>query len=93
MINKEKFKKIVDLAYELEKLGADVFIHYSGHVETIDTRVYLKGWKEGTKPDYENSCYFDGRLLWGGEENIDDCINSLTEILNTKKESLDVERA
>lgn len=90
MINKEKFKKLVDLAYELEKLGADVFINYSGHVETIDTRVYSKGWKTETDPDYHNECYFDG-TEWGyGNETIDDCIYSLTEILNTKKESLDV---
>lgn len=87
MSNKEKFKKLVDLTCELEKLGADVFIHYSGHVETIEVRVYLNGWKVDADPDYSNECYFDGRK-WGLEEdNIDECINLLTRMLNKKRKN------
>lgn len=85
MINKEKFKKLVDLAYELEKLGADVFLDYSGHVETIEVRVYLNGWKVDTDPDYFNECYLDGREWVFGEDNIDECIKSLTRMLDEKR--------
>lgn len=90
MINKKKFKKLVDLAYELEKLGADVFISYHGHVKMIEIRVYSKGWKMTASPDYRNECYFYDEIWGYGNETIDNCIYSLTEILNTKKESLDV---
>lgn len=90
MINKEKFKKLVDLAYELEKLGADVFIRYHGHVKWIEIYVYLNGWKTGAEPDYHNECSFNGTKVGYKNETIDNCIYSLTEILNTKKESLDV---
>ena len=85
MINKEKFKKIVDLAYELEKLGADVFIMYYGHVNGIDIQVYSKGWKMGTRPDYHNECYFDDEKLNLNCENIDNSIIFLTGLLNLKK--------
>ena len=90
MINKEKFKKLVDLAYELENLGSDVFIKYYGHVKMIEVKVYLKGWKSTASPDYRNESYFYDEI-WGYEnETIDDCINSLKGMINTKKEGLDV---
>lgn len=90
MINKEKFKKLVDLAYELEKLGADVFLDYSGHVKTIEVRLFLNGWEAYADPDYSNECYLDGGEWVFGKDNIDDCIKSLTRMLDEKKESLSV---
>lgn len=103
MINKEKFKKLVDLAYELEKLGVDVFLDYSGHVYNVishDIQVYsyyiLRYSMEFNKPvaddlspvlDMLNKVKNKREFIY---YNIDECINSLTRLLDEKKESLSV---
>ena len=87
MSNKEKFKKLVDLTCELEKLGAEVFLHYRGHLKLIEIRVFLNGWILNEKPDYYSICHFDDEKLNLNCENIDNSIIFLTGLLNLKKEN------
>ena len=60
----------MQLGVEISKnTKADVFINYSGHVDSLDIRVFYSGWSEGRSADYKKYIYLNTEA-YRTEENI-----------------------
>ena len=54
----ELISKIVLKAYKIStKTKADVFVDYSGHINSFSISIYKNGWNEKQKPDYKKDLY------------------------------------
>ena len=78
--SREKIKEIMDIVLDIQELGAHTFMWYSGHANTFEVQVYEHGWSyEIEKEDYDNSFCLSKKFKIGNE-NIDECIESLKKI-------------
>lgn len=51
---------IMRLGVEISKsTETDVFVDYSGHVDSLDIRVFYSGWSDGRSPDYTKCVYLN----------------------------------
>lgn len=67
---------IMQLAVEIsENTKTDVFVDYSGHVDSLDIGVFYGGWSEGRSADYTKGVYLNTKY-----RTEDDIIEILEEI-------------
>jgi len=67
---------IMQLAIEISKnTKTDVFVSYSGHVDSLDIMVYYGGWSEDRDPDYIKSVYLNPKY-----QTVEYIIETLEEI-------------
>jgi len=51
---------IMQLGVEIsQNTTTDVFVDYSGHVDSLDIRVFYSGWSDGRSPDYTKGVYLN----------------------------------
>lgn len=73
----EQVREILTLAIDItNNTEADVFVDYSGHINGLSVRVFLKGWK----PEYDK--YDFNKILYLDRDNV----NELQEIIDYLKE-------
>ena len=82
----KKMKLVLDilqLAVEISKnTKTDVFINYSGHVDSLDIMIFHGGWSDGRSGDYKKSIYLD-TAKYRTEEDIIEILNEMyAELVN-----------
>lgn len=51
---------IMQLGVEISKnTKTDVFVNYSGHVDSLSVMIFYSGWSDGRNADYKKSIYLD----------------------------------
>ena len=75
---RKKIHKILDLAMEKNKENPTVFLEFSGHVNSLNVRVYRCGWDYGMNYDNAFRVYLDKHFLVN--ESLDDIISYLEEL-------------
>lgn len=61
-MNQYIFNAITDLlktAVDLNKIGHKLWVEYVPHVNSLDLRLHIGGWKQGMDPDYSKIIYLD----------------------------------
>ena len=68
---------IMQLGVEISKnTEADVFVSYSGHVDSLDIMIFYNGWSDGRSGDYKKSIYLD-TAKYRTEEDIIDVLDEI----------------
>ena len=73
---------IMRLGVEIsENTKTDVFVYYSGHVDSLDIRVFYGGWSEGRSADYTKCVYLNSK--YRSEEDIIEILEEIhAELVN-----------
>ena len=79
---------IMNLGIEISKnTKADVFVNYSGHVDSLDIMIFHGGWSDGRSGDYKKSIYLD-TTEYRTEEDIIETLEEIYAELAKYKEGL-----
>ena len=79
-LNKGLIAEITGLAIDIQNAGiGTVFVRLSGHVESLDIKVYLGDWKGDSKPFLDLYIYLNDKFE--PEHTPEYAIEKLTEIL------------
>lgn len=79
----KKIEKIICLGVEISFLKIhDVFVDYSGHVNLIDVRIYLGGWRNNENADLIYRAYLDSE---SGIKMLDTITKKLKELKEEKR--------
>lgn len=76
------FGKIAELVRDVQNTTEhDVFLNYSGHVNSIEVYVYLGGWVMDGGPDIKIEFYCGDDLTEGTKKNFKETITMLEGLL------------
>ena len=79
----KKIEKIICLGVEISVLKShDVFVDYSGHVNTIYVRIHLGGWRSDENPDLNYNACLDFK---DGIKMLDTIIKKLKKLKEEKQ--------
>ena len=74
---------IMQLGVEISKnTKADVFINYSGHVDSLDIMIFHGGWSDGRSADYKKDIYLNTKSYRTEEDIIDVLEEIYAELAN-----------
>ena len=57
MTKRDLLKDCISIAHDTGKFGDYVFVYISTHVDCVDFKVHLEGWKQGESADIQISIY------------------------------------
>lgn len=85
----DSIQRILKLAIEItNNTKADVFVDYSGHVNSISIRAYLQGWGVERNTDYSKDIYFNVFSENECEKELQETIKILEEVQKNEINSI-----